>query len=160
MSVDINTIRTTLGNLISKNNTTTSSYNISSGLTKGVQRIITGYSKIPIPNIVYPVIFVELKSDTAGFDLIGSAANRKNVVTFDIISIVENGFGQTGGRDVSDVQMLKLTDNIKTLLDVYPKLSSTSINYAVRTGTEYDIGQNDTYNSISKITLNIEYRSR
>jgi len=160
MSVDVNTIRTTLGNLILKNNTTTSSTDISTGLTKRVQRVITGYSKIPIPNIVYPVIFVELKSDTAAFDLIGSAANRKNVITFDIISIVDSGFGQTSGRDISDVQMLKLTDNIKTLLDAYPKLSSTSISYAVRTNTEYDIGQNDTYNSISKITLNVEYRSR
>lgn len=153
MAVNIYSIRDSIKNLMDKNNTSTSGYYISSGLDIPIQAIYAGYAKAPIPNILYPCIFVELKNKTREFGQLGRSSNRKNEIKFDIVSINQSGFGQIPGRDVSDQQMIKITDKLETLFDNYPTLSNTCEQCLI-TDVDYDIEfSNDTYNSVSRISL-------
>lgn len=160
MSLDLHSIRASVTNFISKNNTTTSSYNVSSGLSKKLTGVIAGYHKSPRQNINLPYIWVELKRDREAFDSVGQRARRKVVIEFDIIGEVNTGLGQYSGRGASDTEMIKLAQNVKNLLRSNPTLSSTAYNCLV-TDTEYDLklGANDTYDSIFRISLECEQYS-
>jgi len=155
MALDLIALRSSLRNLINKNNTTTSTYDISASLKERVQYVIAGYSKAPITEDRYPVIFVELKSDTEAFDTLGMTAHRRAEITFDIVGCVNYGLGLVDGRDKSDIEMIQLGQNLKNLLRAYPTLSNTA-QQALVTNTEYDVveGADDTYQSICKLTIN------
>ncbi len=64
MSYSLSTLRTSVANLLSKNNTTTSTYDISTSLNVRVKNVISGYRKVGKLQIEYPAIWVELKNDT------------------------------------------------------------------------------------------------
>jgi len=156
MSVDIKSIRTAVASIISANNTTTSSFDISSGLSKRVQDVYEGYAKSPVPNILYPCVFVELKDKSKDFGAVGRGSNRINIVNIDVVAITDTGMGQIPGRDKSDSDMIVLADKLETLFDGYTTLSST-VQSCLVVSTSYDESMsNDTYNSIARLSLRIE----
>jgi hypothetical protein len=138
---------------LDKNNTTGSSYNISSSLTSAVQAVYVGYHvNKPIPNTVYPVIFIEPRDKVENFEQLGNTARRTIDVYCDIVAITN--YGMAISRETSDNEMLQLSANIETLLRNYPRLSQTAVMMSNIDGTDYDVVEsNDTWNSIARIKL-------
>jgi len=157
-----------LKNLFKKNNESASSYDLSSGMYKRVEYIkfgVQGSHKTPVPNIIYPMIYLELKDKTEEFATACQGGKKLITLNYDIVPVVNYGFGfaenTTTGRDISDFYIVTLTDNIENLLRDKPQLSITSVNVSEIGSTEYDIMEsNDTWNSISKINLTVELLTR
>ena len=158
MALDLISIRSSIKNLLDKNNTNTSSYYISNNLSTTVQQVVAGYhlSK-PVPDYLYPAIWVELKNKTEEFANLSNSARRDATINFDIVAVVQHGLGQIDGREASDIEMITLASNIETLLRNKVQLSQTSVVVqSLANGTEYDVVEsNDTYNSIAIIGLEV-----
>lgn len=155
------TLRETIRNLIDKNNTNTSSFDIGGDIYKQPQNIKAAYhDNKTTKNIDYPFIWVELRNKVDELVLMGTAnkSKRNSTVDFDITCIVQTGVGQTGGKDISDDNMIKLANNVENLLRNFPQLSATSlVTQSVITGTEYDVTEaEDFYNSIATIALEVQ----
>ncbi len=162
MAFSIYTFSNSVKNLVHKNNTTTSGFDISAGLLKRVSKITMGYHEDkPVANISYPAVWVEPKRKAEMFTVLGPNAMRTMTADFDIIGIVDSGLGAFDGREQSDGEMLKLGANLETLFRNYIDLSNTTQGIrAMVTSSEYDIVEsNDTYNSIVKLNLEIKIRS-
>ena len=162
MAFDILTFTDSLANLIDKNNTTTSSYNVSLSLTSKVVRVRTGYHRDkPIPNTDYPCIWVEPKRSSNEFNTTGRTALRDITLDYEIIAITNYGMGLEDGRERADREMLKLSSNLEILLRNYPRLSTTSqVMSSLISDVEYGvIESNETYNSMARLNLNIKIHS-
>ena len=156
---------TSMENLISKNNTTTSSYDISSGLETRVQTIHKGVrgmaENIPIPNNLYPAIIVEIDSKTEEKILIGNTSKRDLDVTFGIIPIVHYGAGQVSGRETSNMELVRLTQNIENMLRAHISASATVESLDIQS-TDFSniINSPDIYNSVARINILTKLKSR
>jgi hypothetical protein len=159
MSVNVLTIKNAVKNLIEKNNTNTSTYDISNGLQGKVKTISSSNSeKQPILNLNYPAIFVEVKSESDDYYLIGNSNNRSVEVSLDIVSIVDFGIANNNAREESDDELLQLTQNIQDLFRNNISVSST-VDSCLIENTDYDAEYaEDIYNSQSRISMIIKKR--
>lgn len=157
MSYSLSTLRASVANLLSKNNTTTSSYDISTSLNVRVKNVILGYRKVGELQIEYPAIWVELKSDSEDFAQLGKSSRRNIIVSFDVVSEVSYGMGNYDGRELSDTESITLAQNIKNLYRNFITLSNT-VDSLIVIGTEYDQdnGITDTWNSSARVSLQIK----
>ena len=156
MSISLIDLRETIRNLIDKNNTETSSYNISDNLNERVTQVINNYHEnYPVPDPLYPIIFVELKNKGENFSHIGNTAKRDMIINFDIVGVVDYGIGV--GREYSDIEMITLSQNLEMLFRNHSRLSATSyITSSLITNVEYDVIEfNDTWNSICILNLQV-----
>jgi hypothetical protein len=157
----------TIQNLLEKNNTTTSSFDISANLNKRIvsfHKGVEGMSeKLPIPNHLYPACFVELSSKTEDFADLGRRPKREAFIGFDIVLVTHYGIGSdrtsVSNRETAGLENLQGTQNIEYLLREKIHLSTTSSdtdNYVLQNllpDTDYSTSYNeDTYNVVSKIT--------
>jgi hypothetical protein len=162
MAFSIVTFADTVKNLVDKNNTTTSSYDVSASLKARVVKSTVGYHKSkPIPNTNFPCVWVEPRHVGNEYVTIGRSALRDITVDMDIFAITNAGLGLANGRETADREMLQLSTNIETMLRNYPQLSATSyVMSAVITDVTYDVTEaNDTYNSIAHIELQTKIKS-
>jgi hypothetical protein len=161
MALNVVSFKNSLSNLLVKNNTTTSSYDISASMTKRFQTIVAQYSKAPIPNILYPAAFVEIVRQAEQFETSGSGAKRLVSIYADSVAVTDYGIGQYDGRAKSETEMFYAAQNIEALIRAYPKLSQTSL--VMQTNIEsVDYGiveSNDTWNCAARIGLNITVRT-
>jgi len=139
-------------NLLSKHNTTTSTLDISSGLTNRVQLIRRGkYGQVPIPNTQYPAIFVRIRSkDSDEFSQLGACKGKRDqYASIEIVPIV-----QVGTYLDSEKEMYQLTSNIEALIRARISLSST-VNDALISGVDYDseTGSDEFHNCFSIISV-------
>jgi len=158
MAIDVYAIRGYIVNLLTENNTTTSSYDISSGLTERVKEIIGDYAKSPQLNINYPAIYVETKNKKEEHFVMGGGSNKRNItMQFDIVAVCQYGFGQFDGRLLSDKEMITLAQNIESLFRNKITLSNT-VDMCLVTNTDYDVEQvgESTYNSAARISLEVK----
>ena len=130
MSINILTIKDTVVNLLNKNNTTTSSLDISNGLVTRVYQIIgANAKKQPILNILYPVVFVETKREADEFAQLGNTSRRNVEIRIDIVPVIEYGLGitsaQINAKDENDDEIIKLTQNVQELIRNKINLSTT-----------------------------------
>jgi len=133
MALDLVTKLTSWENLMHKNNTTTSGNDISSGLNERVQSFLKGidgmHSRVPLPNTMYPVIFTELVTTPELFAQIGNSANRNVTINFNYVAVIDYGLGSEAnageGMENSDLELIKLTQNMTALLRQKITLSST-----------------------------------
>jgi hypothetical protein len=149
-------------NLIDKNNVATSDYYVSLDMNTAVQKTVVGFHvNKPLPNILYPCVWVEPVGTVEKFGELGNTGKRNIEIDFNIVSVTNYGFGLDDGREESGRESIVLTDNLKYLFRNYPRLSCTS--YVLKStvsGTDYDVEEyNGTYNSISKIKLTVDVRS-
>ena len=161
MAFSIVTFSDSLKNLFDKNNTTTSSYDVSGSLKTRVAKVTVGYHKDkPIPNTNYPCIWVEPRRSENEFAVTGRNALRDITIDYDIVAITNVGLGYESGREVADREMLQLSTNIETLLRNYPQLSvTTQVMSSLVNNCEYGaIETNETYNSMANIGLQIKIR--
>ena len=153
-------------NLLNKNNTTTSSDDISSGLVTRVQTFKHGLAGMsdqwPVAKFLYPIIFVELNTKTEEMVTLGNTARRNQTVSVDIVSVLEYGAGSLDAIEDSDNEILTLTQNIENMIRQYPRLSQTSLILSANIGsTDYTVKKagDETYNNVSSIHLEIMTRS-
>jgi len=150
-------IKNSVKNLINKNNTNTSSYDISDGLEERVKFITSANSaKQPVLNIDYPAIFVELKNYSGEHVELGMSARRNIEAQIDIVPVVHYGMGLEDASEESDDECALLVENIKELFNNNIKVSST-VDRCLVSGIEYDIDEG-TYNSQARINLLINKR--
>lgn len=159
MAFDASSFIGSVENLMSKNNSTTSSYDISSGLSSRVLSFHKGtkdmHARIPIPKTLYPAVIVEMNGKEEEFSMLGNS-RREIRVNFSIISVIDYTTitnDATSARETSNLEVVKLSQNIEALIRAYPRLSQTSL--VMKTdivSTEYGvIAKGDsTYNSIAK----------
>ena len=154
MALNLVTLQASLKNLIDKNNSTTSSYDISSSLNERVKFIGIGdVDNSPIPNTQYPAVLVKLKSKSEEFSQLGNSAKRKCNISFEVCPITMYGMGVGLGGQKADEECIYLAQNIEALLRAYITLSST-VDYSLIVNTTFeDKVQNDTWNKIARITL-------
>jgi hypothetical protein len=151
--MNYNSILDSIANLISKNNTTTSSYNISLSMTSKVLTIKSSSIKNPIPNVILPAIIIDIENNKSEFQSLGSGAIKKHIFNVSIYGIVDYGMGQPQGRDLSDAEMMILAGNVEKLFNYYIGISGT-VDYSNITNVDYDVEMgNDTWNSGFKINL-------
>lgn len=162
MAFSIYTFSNKVRNLVNKNNTTTSGFDISSGLNKRVTKVIMGFhSKKPQQNIQYPLVWVEPRVKIDEFASLGNNAKREMTIRYEVTGIVQGGMGAFDGREQSDNEMLKLSANLETLFRNYIDLSNSSeVMSSILESIEYDVIEfNDTWNSICKLNLEAKVRS-
>ena len=163
MALDLINLMSTTAALIGRNNTSTSSYNLKSGLNVGAQKIFTGarglHEKMPVSFDVYPVIFVELGSKTESYNRMGSSGKRDVTIEADIVAVTQYGIGagdENVGRQLADAECIKLTQNVEELIRNKIDLSLTCSHCLIR-NTQYAIGVGgeQTYNAVGIINLEI-----
>ena len=155
MAFDVTETREAIRNLIEKNNTITSSFDVSANLNTRIKNVFKGFAKDkPIPNNQYPVVWVELKNDLEDSIAIGRRSSRDISMSFNIKCVVNYGFGVFDGRETSDDEMYQLATNIKTLFRNNIKVSNT-VEWAKVDDTEYDVIEHaeKTWNSIADVSL-------
>ena len=157
MTVDALSIKNSLQNLISKNNTVTSSYDVSNSLNNRVQLVCGGTSaRVPELNIMYPVIFVELENIVDEHIELGKTSRRNVELIFGITGIIEYGIGIQDDGESTDNECVQLSQNVVELLRNYVTISTT-VDSCLVTGTEF-ITDEGTYNARSKISLLVRKR--
>ena len=135
MAVNELNIKNSLKNLISKNNTNTSSYDLSDNLKQRVQFIYgSSANRVPTKNIDYPVVFVELGSLFDNHTELGNTARRDVELGFKITSVTDYGLATEDFED-TDNEMIQLTYNLHNLLRNYVKISNTC-DSCLMTGTD------------------------
>jgi hypothetical protein len=157
MALNIISFKNSLQNLLHKNNTTTSAYDISASMAVRIKTIEAQYSKVPIINILYPAVFVEINRQTELFETVGVGARRRVEISADLVAIANYGMGIPDGRQKAEEQMFYMAQNIQALIRAYPKLSQTSlVMQANIESVEYGVVEsNDTWNCAAKIGLNV-----
>ena len=156
---------TSIENLVQKNNTTTSSHDISSSLNTRVKvfyKGVTGFADtIPIPINLYPAVCVEINNKTEEMISIGRPGVRDLDITFSIVQIVHYGAGITDGRETSDLELIRLTQNIENMLRANISASGTVESLEIQ-ATEFSniVRSPDIYNSVSKINILTKLKSR
>ena len=149
-----------LTNLLDKNNTCTSDYDISDGLVERVQRIISGkdglHEALPMADVYKPIVFVELGHKSETFSQIGNSARRYIDIDYSIVIYTNYGmlsdyYGNS--RVNSDKENLILTQNIENLLRHHITLSNT-VDQSLIEGTEFSTeSQEESFISVSTINL-------
>lgn len=161
MSLSIINILTAVKNLLDKNNTTTSQYDISANLERRVVETYKGVSGLyehkTIPKNYYPCIFVELDSASEDIAELGNSARRDIKGTINIIAITM--LEKFAGAETADIEIIKLSENIQKLLRNKITLSGT-VDYIEDLSVDYNvISKADIYNNISKITITFKILS-
>lgn len=162
MAFNIVGILSTTANLLEKNNSTASTYDISSGLNTRVKTFKRGvegmHEKYAVAKTMYPAIFVELSRKREQFDTLGRVSNRTIDISVDIVCVTDYGAGI--GREVSDTEIITLSQNVEELIRNFPKLSSTSVLMTNINESDYSVVlQDDTYNKVARIGLEITTRT-
>ena len=156
--MNINDIAENIKNLLARNNTVTSSYDISNNLNKRIKLIVTGYSKMrPIPSNLYPAVFVELRSKKSEISQLGKQSRRNTDIIFEIVPVVNYGTGiASSDINKSDYELITLVDNIENLFINKITLSNT-VDYCNIDDIDYNVElSEDTWNSMARMTLNIK----
>lgn len=167
MALDITSIMDSIKNLLEKNNTITSSYNISNGLNGKVKSFYSGIQGMsentPVALSLYPAVFVELSRKVENYERLGSPNRRDADIEMNIIPITNYGAGtssQSKSRMNADYECINLTQNIEELIRNKITLSNT-VSW-VLTNTDYNYRtQNveNTYNCVSRIFLDIKKKN-
>ena len=150
-------IKNSLQNLIVKNNTNTSDYDLSSSITSKVVTISgASATRIPILNINYPAVFVELDSLTDEHTELGNTSRRNVELGFRITCATQEEALAIDNAQNIDNDMIQLTYNLHNLLRNNVKVSNT-VDSCLVTGTEY-VTDEGTYNVRSVTTLTVNKR--
>jgi hypothetical protein len=164
MALDIYGQLTSLTNLLNKNNTNTSSFDVSDGLNKRVQRCFKGTAGLSsdIPTLLddYPILCVELVTTPEELVSIGNNPKRDVEINYDIIPITHYGASTEltapQNVEVSHKELINLTSNIHDLIRNNITLSGTVERMEIE-GTDWgvSIGEPTVYNQASRIRVKI-----
>ncbi|MDY6888137.1 MAG: hypothetical protein SVV88_10955 [Pseudomonadota bacterium] len=155
----INTLAS-VQNLFAKNNTITSSYDISADLQNRVSKIYQGTQGMnqdfPMIETFFPAIFIEIDTKLEEISQLGKSARRDVEMSFDIVLMTYYGMGSGDegvGRENASKELLYLAQNVESLLRNKITLSGT-VDWSIIESTDYSSVVGDaTYNSAGIIKL-------
>jgi len=150
-------------NLIIKNNTITSDYDISEELQKRVKKVHKGvagmHETFPILKSLQPVVFVEIESTSDNISQLGNSAKRNVELNFNIVSVVNYGLSVASegeSREKLSLESIRLSQNIETLLRNHITISNT-VDWCRIESVIYSTNIEETaYQNISIIPVNAE----
>lgn len=150
-----NDLEETIVNLIEKNNVTTSSYDVSSGLVRRLKMVKRTKDARPIPKTQYPCVLVHVDSKREDWAQLGRNAKRSMDIEAYVDVVID-----MAGYDQARADMMKACDNLEYLFRNYIGLSGT-VNQCNVGETEYDeiIGDDQNYNVVGVIRLDIQHQS-
>lgn len=159
MAVDLNSLLGTIENILKTNNTNTSSYDVSNNLNKRVKVFHKGvrglHETVPVQKSLYPAIFLELDTKEENFGLIGNTAKRDMEIKVDVIAVTD--YQSADKKEISDKEIIYLTQNIEEVFRNYTRLSTTATVLENISNTDYSVVNNEsTYNCMSRMTLTIK----
>ena len=138
MPYNTRTVRNAIVSILTANNTTTSSYDVSSGLATRVKLIQHGSDNTPVPNTQYPAILVLPVGKSEEGDEIGRSQRRQVESEFDIFGLTM----RSDSGENADNESLILSDNIENCLKQYIDLSAT-VDWSNIDSTKWTIGDDD-----------------
>lgn len=157
MSINVLNIKNSLQNLITKNNTNTSDYDVSADLDGRVKFISGGTAvRVPVLNISYPAVFVALRNVEDKHVELGMSARRDTELMFQITGIIDFGIATDITGEKSDNEIIQLSQNLENLFRNKITLSAT-VDSCLVTETDYIVA-GGTYNSHANINLLINKR--
>ena len=150
-------------NLIIKNNTATSDYDVSDGLQNRVKKTHKGVSGMhetfPVVKSQQPVVFIEIDSTSDNISQIGNSARRNVELNFNIVSIMDYGMGvslEGESREKLSLESIRLSQNIETLFRNNITISNT-VDWCRVEAVTYSTNIEDTaYQNISIIPVYAE----
>lgn len=120
MSLDLTLLKTTIQGIFNTANDTGAAYDLSSGLTTRVRKVLTlNPNRIPTQANYYPLIsiFVESKRIEAKDIAVSQRmAKREAVVRVKIVGSVYNSIQSDAKKDFADDECEKLMENIEEVL--------------------------------------------
>jgi len=151
-AIDINNIKTQIKSILEAANTTTASQDLSSGLSKRVQRVLKVHpARIPIEAVSIPWVTIFTDAKEVDIDLIGHGSNsrvnttRKAEVFINIVGAVMNPIFTDIENDLASEEVEDLMENIEHILRANFNLnSSVQYHYPVRTDFFEDIYEEET----------------
>jgi hypothetical protein len=151
----VNTVKT----LIEANNTTTSSFDVSSGLTTRVQLVNLSSPAAGLTSVEFPAIFLQLSEYSEELGQMGSGSNCKRKINFTVSTYpaTQVGVGLGPGAAEAETENVKLVSNLVTLFRNYIDLDSGDEiwvkNINVDFNQEFD---NTIYCKVAKIDISGE----
>jgi hypothetical protein len=121
MADDLVTLRDNIVNLLDKNNTTGSSYDLSSGLRRRVAEIRPGSPKLGQISAMLPCVFVRIGRYKAELNLGGANAQRDVDYEVNMYAVTNALAGQD--RSEADEECMRLSQNILNVIRAYPDMS-------------------------------------
>jgi hypothetical protein len=163
--MNINSLTTSLFNIFTAANTTTADNDLSDGLNSRIKKIYKGvegmHEDLPVTADLYPVLFLEAATSEREIEELGKTSRRQIKVNYTAVGITHYGMSsgdQGEGRQNSDMEALQLASNIEAFVDNNIRPTSTLL-WLLVTDSDYSTKIADkTYNSISKVSLQIELR--
>ena len=157
MSINELDIKNSLQNLIVKNNTNTSDYDLSSSITSKVVTVSgANADKVATINIDYPAVFVKLNNHSDNHNELGNTARRDVDLEFRISCIMQEEAVAIDNAENIDNENIQLTHNLQELLRNNVKISNT-VDWCTITGTDYPT-EEGIYNARSDTTLTVRKR--
>ena len=130
MAESVFTLRNQIVNLLNKNNTTTSSLDISDGLVSRVTLVRKGRPTYGVVNTQLPQIFVTPNTFNEEINTLGNGAFRNADFSFEIYPVVQYGIAHSSdqsGQEQAEDESIKITDNILDLVREKVDLSVTGL---------------------------------
>lgn len=162
MALDVIAKLESIKNLLRKNNTNTSTLDISDGLDD--DRRVCGFYKgvnglhehLPVPKNQYPAVFVEADTQVEDFAQIGNACKQRDVEL--VVSIVSvTMYEAPAYAEEADIEAIRLAQNIHALIRANITLSQT-VDHSNITSVEYStVLREDTYNNVIRTQLNTRF---
>jgi hypothetical protein len=165
MALNLINFLTSFENLLIKNNTTTSSYDISANLNERIRSFhkgANGFSEsLAIANTRYPAVCVELARKEEDFSIMGNTGKRDLIIEVDVVPIIYYGFGSqtddTTGRERANLECIQVSDDIEYLLRNKVHLSQTIVAQSRVGDTRYLDNQRESYyNCNSRIRVEVK----
>jgi len=121
---------TALYNAINNANTTTCSYDISTGLDERIKKIaIADPAVVNLRNYEFPAIFIKIENKSEEFEGIGGTGSARELksadVTYQVVGLYKK-YGSTSTNDALLTDIYKLADNIETSIREEYTLSGTA----------------------------------
>lgn|SRR3990167_3598894 len=158
--MNINSITTSFANLLTSNNTTTATYDLSANLKTRVSGVHIGvansHEKLPVPYTAYPLVCMQAESSTQEFNELGNSSRRNINIRLSAVGITYYGMGagdERIGRQVADKEAMELAANIEAIFQNNITASST-VDWVLVDNVDYSANIGDgAYNSVVKINL-------
>lgn len=121
MADDLVALRDNIVNLLDKNNTTTSGYDLSANLRRRVAEVRPGSPKLGQISAMLPCVFVRIGRYAAELNLGGKNAQRDIDYEVNMYAVTNALAGQD--RSEADEECMRLSQNVLNIIRAYPDMS-------------------------------------
>lgn len=143
MSINLNNVKTQIKSILDTANTTTASRDLSSGMTRRVQRVFkTNVERIPIQGSLIPAVTIFMDSkdiEQATIARTQAGAVRKGLLSVKVAGMIFNPLFQSVDADPADEDLENLMENIEEILRGNSSINSLAT-WSIPTEVTYHSG--------------------